>query len=249
MSNILIAGGATGIGAAAALAFLAKGDRVAVCDLNEAGLAQLVERAGDLASALSTRVIDLAELEAPQQVAAFAADILGGVDCLFVNAGILLSARLEDWDLAMWEKSCAINLRLPMFLTQALLPQLRASDNASVIYTSSTGALRGHAGMPGYHATKSGLLGLVRALADELGPDGIRVNALLPGWVDTPFNDTFWDHQSDAAAVRAKIDAGIPMRRHGTAEEVAGTVLYLASEASRYVSGTSLVVDGGYTAV
>ena len=88
-----------------------------------------------------------------------------------------------------------------------------------------------------------------RALADELGPEGIRVNALLPGWIDTPFNNGFWDHQDDAAEARRKIEAGIPMRRHGSADEVAGTVQYPASPAARYVTGTALVVDGGYTAV
>ncbi|WP_238365713.1 SDR family NAD(P)-dependent oxidoreductase [Mesobacterium pallidum] len=249
MTRILIAGGATGIGAAVALAALETGGTALVADVNAEGLEQLASHAAHLPGQLDTLLVDLATPEAPARVAEAAAAAMGGVDCLFVNAGLMLAARLEDWTPEMWDRSDAINLRLPMFLTQAVLPLLRASDNASVVYTSSTGALRGHAGMPAYHATKSGILGLVRALADELGPEGIRVNALLPGWIDTPFNNGFWDHQDDAAATRAKIEAGIPMRRHGAANEVAGTVLYLASPAARYVTGTQLVVDGGYTAV
>lgn len=249
MTKVLIAGGATGIGAAVALAFLSKGASVTVCDLNADGLAKLEQDARDLPGTIATKVLDLAEPSSPARAVAFAVAQQGGIDCLFVNAGLLLSADLGDWTDEMWQRSVAVNLTLPMFITQAALPSLRASGNASVIFTSSTGALRGHAGMPAYHATKSGVLGLVRALADELGPEDIRVNALLPGWVDTPFNDTFWEHQSDPAEARRKIDAGIPMRRHGTAEELAGTVLYLASDAGRYVSGTQLVVDGGYTAV
>lgn len=249
MTRILVAGGATGIGAAVARAFLRDGADVAVCDLNAAGLDTLSDVATGLSGRLVTQVLDLSHPDAPQAAVAFARDSFGGIDCLFVNAGLLLSARLEDWTQEMWDRSIAVNLGLPMFLTQAALPALRQSDNASVIFTSSTGALRGHAGMPAYHATKAGVIGLVRSLADELGPEGIRVNALLPGWVDTPFNDGFWAHQADPAAARAKIDGGIPMRRHGTAEELAGSVLYLASEQARYVTGTTLVVDGGYSAV
>ncbi|WP_428925029.1 SDR family NAD(P)-dependent oxidoreductase [Marinibacterium sp. SX1] len=249
MTRTLIAGGATGIGAAVARLFLAEGGQVMVADVNEAGLDHLARQADDLPGNLTTCHVDLARPDAPATVAERADAAMGGVDCLFVNAGLMLAARLEDWTPEMWDRSDAINLRLPMFLTQACLPALRASENASVIYTSSTGALRGHAGMPAYHATKSGILGLVRALADELGPEGIRVNALLPGWIDTPFNNGFWDHQQDPDDTRARIEAGIPMRRHGSADEVAGTVRYLASEAARYVTGTRLVVDGGYTAV
>ena len=249
MTRTLIAGGATGIGAAVALLFLGEGGDVVVADVNGAGLDHLTELAADLPGRLTALRIDLAAPNAPADVAAGAVTAMGGIDCLFVNAGLMLAAKLEDWTPEMWDRSDAINLRLPMFLTQACLPALRASDNASVVFTSSTGALRGHAGMPAYHATKSGILGLARALADELGPEGIRVNALLPGWIDTPFNNGFWDHQDDPDGTRAQIEAGIPMRRHGSAEEVAGTVRYLASEAARYVTGTQIVVDGGYTAV
>lgn len=249
MTRTLIAGGATGIGAAVALAFAAEGHEVVVCDVNAAGLNALEGKAAALPGRVSTLELDLVPAEAPARAVAHAVEVLGGIDCVFVNAATLVSAKLEDWTVEMWEASMALNLRLPFLITQAAAPHLRASDNPSIIFTSSTGAMRGHAGMPAYHATKAGVIGLVRALCDELAPDGIRVNALLPGWVDTPFNDAFWEHQADPAAVRAQIDGGIPMRRHGTAEEVAGSVLYLASEAARYVTGTSLVVDGGFTAV
>ena len=95
---------------------------------------------------------------------------------------------------------------------QAAAPHLRRSSLARLIFTSSTGALRGHAGMPAYHASKAGLNNLVRALADELSPDGIRVNTVCPGWVDTPFNDAFWQHQDDAAAALDALTSSIPLR-------------------------------------
>src|ERR671932_704764 len=93
------------------------------------------------------------------------------------------------------------------------------------------------------------LVDLDGAPADELSPQGIRVNCICPGWIDTPFNDTFWHHQDDPDAALEALVASIPMRRQGTPEDVAGTVLYLASPASAYVTGQALVVDGGYLSV
>ena len=103
--------------------------------------------------------------------------------------------------------------------------------------------------MPAYHATKAGLLGLSRALADELGPQGVRVNCILPGWIDTPFNDPFWRFQPDRKAAEQELVAKIPLGRQGAPDDVAGAVLFLASPAARYVTGASLVIDGGYLAV
>ena len=89
----------------------------------------------------------------------------------------------------------------------------------------------------------------MRALADELSPRGIRVNAVCPGWVDTPFNDAFWGHQADPDVARATLVGQIPLRRQGVPDDVAGPVLFLSSDAARYVTGEVLVVDGGYSAV
>jgi NAD(P)-dependent dehydrogenase (short-subunit alcohol dehydrogenase family) len=149
----------------------------------------------------------------------------------------------------MWNESLALNLKMPFFFAQAGAPYLAKSDNASIIFTSSTAALRGNAGMPAYHATKAGLSGLARSLTAELAPLGIRINCILPGWIDTPFNNSFWDYQEDPDAKRAEIDAKIPLRRHGEPEEVSGMILFLTSPAGRYVTGSSVVIDGGYTAV
>ena len=154
-----------------------------------------------------------------------------------------------EWTVEAWDRSMAVNLRAPFLLAQAALPHLRASSLPRIVITSSTGGLRGHAGMPAYHATKAGVINLVRALADELGPDGITVNAVCPGWIDTPFNDAFWGHQDDPEAALARLEASIPLRRQGVPEDVAGSVLFLASADASYITGQALVVDGGYSAV
>jgi 3-oxoacyl-[acyl-carrier protein] reductase len=103
--------------------------------------------------------------------------------------------------------------------------------------------------MPAYHAAKAGLLGLVRSLADELSPAGIRVNAVCPGWIDTPFNDPYWSFQRDPRSALRALETSIPSRRQGSPEDVAGVVTFLASPAARYITGASIVVDGGYSAV
>lgn len=199
--------------------------------------------------AASFILCDLAEPGAPRRAVEAAVERFGGVDTVFANAGFLHSASLADWSLEAWQRSLAVNLTAPFLLAQAAAPHLRMSANPSLIFTASTGALRGHAGMPGYHAGKAGLVGLCRSLADELSPDRIRVNCLLPGWIDTPFNAPYWSHQADRTAAEAALTRSIPLRRQGSAEEVAGSVLFLASRAAAYITGTTLVVDGGYTAV
>ena len=247
MASVLIAGGATGIGLAALRAFRRQGDTVLLADLDgEAAERAVAEELPGPARALPC---DLAEPDAPARAVAAAVEFGGGLDVVLGNAGLLVAAPLADWTLDQWDRSVAVNLRAPFLLAQAAAPHLQRSDVASMIFTSSTGAFRGHAGMPAYAATKAGLVNLVRALADELSPGGVRVNCICPGWIDTPFNDTFWHHQDDPGTALDTLVASIPMRRQGTPEDVAGMVLFLASPASAYVTGQALVVDGGYLSV
>jgi 3-oxoacyl-[acyl-carrier protein] reductase len=234
MGIVIVAGGATGIGLAAVRAFRAQGDSVLLADINrDAAMAAAAE---DLPGPIRVFICDLIEPETPRAAVAEAIAAFGALDTVFVTAALLASAALGDWTPGMWDRSVALNLRMPFLFAQAAAPHLAHSANGSIILTSSTGALRGHAGMPAYHATKAGLLGLCRSLADELGPRGTRVNCLLPGWIDP-------------VGARTALETAIPMRRQGDPRDVSGAVLFLASPASRYVTGTSLVVDGGYTAV
>lgn len=248
MTIALVAGGAAGIGAAVVRALRARGDTVLLADQQADRGKQLVGE--DLPGPAAFLECDLGDPVGPAAAVEAAVDLgAGRLDLVFYNAAVLQAHPLHEWTLGAWDRAMAVNLRGPFLMVQAAAPHLRRSSRGRVILTSSTGAFRGHAGMPAYHATKSGLLGLVRALADELGPDGTTVNAVCPGWVDTPFNDGFWSHQPDPDAALASLVHDIPLRRQGVPDDITGTILFLASEGSDYVTGQALVVDGGYTAV
>jgi dihydroanticapsin dehydrogenase len=245
--GVIVAGGGSGIGRACVQAFRAGGHRVVIADVARHAAEQAAaEAAPGRAWAVPC---DLAKAAAPGHVVEAAVSLLGRLDVAVVTAGVLRSAPLAAWTAKDWDHSLAVNLRAPFLLAQAAAPHLARSPNASMILTSSTGAFRGHAGMPAYHASKAGLLGLVRSLADELSPAGIRVNAVCPGWIDTPFNDPYWSFQQDPPSALRALENSIPSRRQGSPEDVAGVVTFLASRAARYITGASIVVDGGYSAV
>ena len=246
MANVIVAGGATGIGRAAVRGFRDRGDNVLLVD-HRAAAADLVTERG--AGAIHFVQRDLKEPDAPREIVAEAVATFGSLDTVLVTAALMLSASLEEWTFDMWDQTVALNLRMPFFFAQAAAPVLAKSDNPSIIFISSTGALRGHAGMSAYQATKAALPALCRSLTAELAPQGIRINTLMPGWIDTPFNDPFWSFQEHPAERRRSIENQIPLRRQGTPEEVSAMVLFLASPAGSYITGTSIVIDGGYTAV
>jgi len=248
VAAVVVAGGSTGIGAAVVRALRARGDQVVLVDVNvEAGQALMREiHSGDGWFVES----DLSEPDQPAWAIDSATTLLSGnLDVLFYNAGYIVAKPLADWTLKAWQLSEAINLRAPFFMVQAAEPFLRKSPRGRVVITSSTGAFRGHAGMPAYHATKAGVLGLVRSLADDLGPAGVTVNSICPGWVETSFNDSFWEYQTDPHTALRALEASIPLRRQAKPEEVAQALLFLVDDAASYVTGQALVVDGGYTAV
>jgi NAD(P)-dependent dehydrogenase (short-subunit alcohol dehydrogenase family) len=246
MGNVIVAGGATGIGRAAVRGFRARGDNVMLVDHRPQAAALLEEAA---AGELRFIQRDLAEPRAPAEVVDATIEAYGSLDTVLITAALMHSAPLAGWTLEMWDDSVALNLRMPFLFIQAAAPHLVRSDNASIILISSTGALRGHAGMSAYQATKAALPGLARSLTAELGPQGIRINTLMPGWIDTPFNDPFWQYQRDPDGRRQEIERQIPLRRQGEPDEVSSMVLFLSSPAGRYIAGTSIVIDGGYTAV
>src|SRR5258708_1043075 len=225
MANVIVAGGATGIGRAAVRGFRARGDNVLLVDHRSEAADLVTEQAPG-----GIRFIqrDLAAPEAPSDIVTQAVATYGSLDTVLVTAALMLSAALGDWPSEMWDRTGALNLRMPFLFAQAAAPELAKSDNPSIIFISSTGAIRGHAGMSAYQATKAALPALCRSLTAELGPLGIRINTLMPGWIDTPFNDPFSQYQRNPETRRQEIEAQIPLRRQSQPDEASSMRLFLA---------------------
>jgi NAD(P)-dependent dehydrogenase (short-subunit alcohol dehydrogenase family) len=236
----LITGGTTGIGLETARQFLAEGARVAVTGTNP----KTLEEAGRVlgGDALVLRV-DAGDVEAQATLASRLKAEFGGIDAVFLNAGVGDFRPLEQWDAAGFDRSFAINVRGPFFLVQALLPLL--SNPSSIVLNTSINA---HIGMPNssvYAATKAALLSLAKTLSGELAGRGIRVNAVSPGPVSTPLYGKLGlaPEQLDAMAkgILAQVKAG----RFGDPVEIAKAVVFLASDETRFALGAELIVDGG----
>lgn len=187
---------------------------------------------------------DLADPAAPAQVIEEIARRAGGLDILVNNAGFMQEARAEDMSLADWNRMIAVNLTAPFLLIKAALPHLRAARGAIV----NIGSIEGIGCNPhhaAYSATKAGLHGLTRAIAVDHGAEGIRCNAVAPGWIDTDLSEAYIDSMPDPAAFRANIDRIHPVGRTGKTQDVAALVAWLASEEAAFVSGQTMTIDGG----
>jgi 3-oxoacyl-[acyl-carrier protein] reductase len=245
MTISVVIGGASGIGRAVAENLHDRGDAIIIVDRDTAGKA-VAEKLGGGAHFVEA---DMSTSTGPQESIAGCLSLTKGeLDVLYFGPAILESRRLADWTVEDWDRSLSVNLRAAFFACQAAEGALRKSKLGRIVLMSSTGAFRGHAGMHAYHASKAGMLGLVRSLADEFAPS-VTVNAVCPGWIDTPFNDSFWSFQDNPDQARDQLEASIPARRQGQPSDVVGIINFLTTPEASYITGQSVTVDGGYTAV
>ncbi|MFJ4364094.1 SDR family NAD(P)-dependent oxidoreductase [Streptomyces chartreusis] len=231
----LVTGGASGIGRATAELLAARGARVAVLDLDPSSVDKpLLAFRADVTDDASVR----------EAVAAAAAD-LDGLDVLINNAGIGAQGTVEDNDDAEWHRVYDVNVVGMVRMSRAALPHLRESSHATIVNTCSIAATAGLPQRALYSATKGAVYSLTLAMAADHVREGIRVNCVNPGTVDTPWVGRLLDSAADPAAERAALEARQPTGRLVSADEVAGAVAYLASPLSGATTGTSLAVDGG----
>lgn len=233
------AAGANGLGRATAKLFAEHGATIAILDLNEE---QAKAAAAEIGADHIGMACDVTDKTACEQVIAALQAEWGRVDILVNNAGITQPLKLMEIGAEHYDAVLDVNLRGTLYASQAVIPQMRKQGYGSIINMSSVSAQRGGGifGGPHYSAAKAGVLGLTKAMARELAPDGIRVNAICPGFIGTDITAgklTPEMHQS--------ILAGIPMGRAGKASDVAGCALFLASELSAYVTGSEVDVNGG----
>ncbi len=234
---ILISGGARGQGAAEARACIAEGARVVIGDvLDDAGRA-LAAQLGNGAVYVHHDVTK----EEDWTAAVAAAEAMGGLHGLINNAGIYRPARLMETDAALFEAHMRINQLGPFLGMKAVVPLMEKSGGGSIANISSTAGLRGSPGAIAYSATKWALRGMTKAAAADLAPRRIRVNSIHPGPIDTEMLSVRTPEQN-----AARLES-VPMRRMGTAEEIAHLAVYLLSDESGYVTGAEIAIDGGAT--
>jgi 2-deoxy-D-gluconate 3-dehydrogenase len=238
----LITGASRGIGAAIAAAFVAAGAKVAI---NSRGVDQLRKTADEVGAAAALPG-DVTDEEAARAVVAGAIDGLGQLDVVVNNVGGNgVMVPFPQLRFAGWTKVMRLNVDSAVHVLQAAAPHLLERRTGSVINVASVAGLSATPAMAQYGASKAALISLTRTLAVEWASTGVRVNALCPGWTATELNRTLWENE----AVYAGLTATIPMGRWAKAEEMAGPALFLASDASSFMTGQTLVVDGGQTAV
>jgi len=241
--HVLVTGGSRGIGAAAARAFAHAGATVMIhYREREEEAAALVDELFAIASREHFRFpCDFMEPAEIQELFQFVNSKWGKLDCLVNNAGVWLHNPISQFDEERFIRTLRVNVRGPFLCLAHALPLLRMSKQASVINISSTAGQRGEAFYSPYAASKGALIAATKAWAVELAPD-IRVNAVAPGWVDTDMSAAAL---RDDPASREEIEAGIPLQRVSTAEDVAGPIVFLASPLARQITGEILNVNGG----
>ncbi len=227
----LVTGGSRGLGAAYVRALHAAGASVVVADvLDDAGRA-LADELGARAAFLHLDVTDEAGWDA---TVAATVERFGGLDVLVNNAGIANAAPIEHYTVAKWNAVIAVNLTGTFLGCRAVVPAMTSAGGGSIVNISSVEGLRGSPGLHGYTAAKFGVRGLTKSLAVELGPRGIRVNSVHPGLILTDMTTRIDPDRID-----------IPLGRAGEPDDVTGTIVFLAADASRFTTGAEFVVDGG----
>jgi NAD(P)-dependent dehydrogenase (short-subunit alcohol dehydrogenase family) len=241
---VIVTGGASGIGRACALALAAAGRPVVIWDVSGDAAGETAKTCAESGVAAHAVAIDVRDRDAIPGAIEESLDAIGTLGGLVHAAGIVRPALESAVDTDTWDDVLAINLRAEGDIVNALLPALRAAGPGSAIVgISSIEGLIGHGGIPSYTASKHGLIGLTRSLAHRLGTEGIRVNAVCPGFVQTPMLQPALDGGAGDSMVTT-----VPLGRLAQPEEIARVVRFLLSDEASYVNGSAIVVDGGVTA-
>ena len=237
----LVTGASKGIGNAVAEAFLRNGAFVYAVSRSEGDLAKLQAAARESGTEVVFKSADVSDEAA---ITAVVKDIIkesGGLDIVVNNAGITRDGLIARMPGGAWDEVLKVNLASAFYVCKAVSMHLLSRRGGSIINMSSVVGLHGNAGQTNYSASKAGLVGLTKSLAQELAPRGVRVNAICPGFIGTEMTDKLNDEQKQTLFGR------IPMARMGRTEEIAGAALWLASDLSTYVTGQAITVDGGMT--
>jgi 3-oxoacyl-[acyl-carrier protein] reductase len=237
----IITGAGQGIGAATALKFAREGAVVAVCDLNTAAVSAVVDSCRDIGAVSVGFTVDVSHRESVTDMVGQVLNQFGRIDILVNNAGITRDARLQKMTLTQFDDVIDVNLRGVFHAAQAVADPMVEQGTGVILNASSVVGIYGNYGQTNYAAAKFGVIGFTKTWSRELGPKGIRVNAVAPGFIDTPILSTMPED------VLAKMREQVPLRRLGKPEEVANLYAFLASDDASYINGAVIEVSGGMT--
>lgn len=226
----LVTGASSGMGLATAKLMAERGARVFTVQRRPAGFEDIES--------------DLMNPHAPERVVEQVRDVAGRLDILVNNAGLMREGTVEDTSLEDWHSQLHLNLTVPFLFTRHAMPLLREAKGA-VVNVGSIEGLGNNPRHPAYGASKAGLHGLTRAVAVDHGPEGVRCNAVAPGWIDTPLNEQFIESLGDPDAFRREVGRVHLIRRTGKPEDVAKLICWLASDEAAFVTGQIYTIDGG----
>jgi 3-oxoacyl-[acyl-carrier protein] reductase len=237
----LITGAGQGIGAATALKFAQEGAIVVACDINASSLKDVTEACSGAGAQAAAYCIDTTDRHGVNEVVASAIERFGGIDVLVNNAGITRDARLQKMTIEQFDAVIDVNLRAVFHTSQAVAQGMIARGAGVILNASSVVGIYGNFGQTNYAASKFGVIGFTKTWSRELGPKGIRVNAVAPGFIDTSILATIPDE------VLQKMREQVPLARLGTPQEVANVYAFLASDEASYINGAVIEVSGGMT--
>lgn len=241
----VITAAGSGIGRAGAEIMGREGAIVIATDLHPERAEETAQRIRDAGGRAEGRALDVTKDADIERLIDAAASAHGRIDILHNHAGIQVEGSLEQVPVKGLDDSYAINVRAHFVAAKAALPHMKRQGKGVILNTSSNSGVFFDKGMLAYITSKTAIIAMTRQMALDYGPHNIRVNALCPGWVDTPFNDPYIRQMGGRAAIEAYMKDKVPMGRWASVDEIAESILFLASDRSSYMTGHALVVDGG----
>lgn len=245
----IVTGAGSGIGRAGALIMAQEGAHLVIADFNREGAEETVRQIKAAGGSAESLILDVTDDETLAAGIAAIADKHGRIDILHNHAGAQVAGDLEHVSVEGFDRSWSLNVRSHFMAARLVMPIMRQAGKGVILNTSSSSGVLYDREMIAYTTTKHAVIAMTRQMAGDYAKFGIRVNALCPGWVDTPFNDPFIAQMGGRGAIEAYVAEKVPLGRWAEVSEIAEPILFLVSDRSSYMTGQILVVDGGETIV